>query len=154
MTRFSKKVFASIIVPLYLFGLPLVAMAQTTLGTNTDPTTVGTNSDPTTPGTNAVFVLSNPLGGQTTTLCQLIRKVLDVTIQLATPIIVVFLVIAGFRFVAARGNSQALEKAKANLLWTIVGIAIFLGAYTLALVLSGTIRQLQDAAHNYAGSAC
>lgn len=44
------------------------------------------------------------------------------------PFVVIFMIIAGFMFVTARGNEEQLTKAKTMLWWTIVGTAIIIGA--------------------------
>lgn len=55
---------------------------------------------------------------------------------------VLFIVYAGFKFVLARGKPEELKKARDNFLWTIIGIAIFLGAWLLASVIKNTVNQL------------
>ena len=62
---------------------------------------------------------------------------------LGIPIAVLFLVYAGFLFVTARGSEEQLKKAKGILLWTIVGIAVLLGAKIIAEVLENTITSIQ-----------
>lgn len=44
------------------------------------------------------------------------------------PFVVIFMIIAGFMFVTARGNEEQLTKAKTMLWWTIIGAAIIIGA--------------------------
>lgn len=58
------------------------------------------------------------------------------------PVAVVFLVYVGFKFVAAQGNAEKIKEARRNLLNTIIGIAIFLGAWTIATVIANTMAQL------------
>lgn len=48
------------------------------------------------------------------------------------PFVVIFLIIAGFMFVTARGNEEQLTKAKTMLFWTIIGAAIIVGASLIA----------------------
>ncbi len=83
----------------------------------------------------------NPL--KENTICGLMKDVLNVALYLGTPVMIGFLVYAGFKFVTALGKPDALQAAKSNLLNTIIGIALFLGAWTLVTILAGTIGALQ-----------
>lgn len=84
--------------------------------------------------------LQNPLG--VNSFQELVKKLLDAAIIIGIPIAVLFIVFAGFKFVLARGNPEALKIARRNLLWTIVGIAIFIGASLIAGVITSTLHQL------------
>ena len=86
---------------------------------------------------NAYFTLTNPLS--VNNFCDLIKSVLDIILAIGVPIAVLFIVWAGFRFVWARGNSEELKKARLNFMYVIIGIAVFLGAWTLATLIAGTI---------------
>jgi len=76
-------------------------------------------------------------------LKDLIAEILNVIVQIGVPIAALFLIYAGFLFVSARGSEEKLGKAKAIFLWTLVGIAVLLGASVLADVISSTIDQLK-----------
>jgi hypothetical protein len=91
--------------------------------------------------TIASLTLDNPLG-DTTTFSDLITKILDVVITITTPIAVLFMIYAGFLFVIARGNPEAIKKAKTVLMWTIVGVMVLLGSKVIMAVITGTITQL------------
>ncbi len=136
-----KRVIKNMFMYSYLFLLPLVSFAQT----QTNPSQGNLNgSSPSnlngsSPGSSGQLI--NPLND--TSICSLFKDVLHITIQLAIPVILLFLVYSGFQFVVARGNSAGLQKAKQNLFYTLVGIGLFLGAWTLASILVGTINTLQ-----------
>ncbi len=102
---------------LFLLGLPLVSLAQST-------------------GEK----LQNPL--KFSTVQALVAAVLKIVIQIGTPIAVVMIVWAGFLYVTARGDTGKIETAHKTLLWTVVGTAILLGAALLASVLENTISQV------------
>jgi len=141
-----KQVIKNVFAYGYLFFLPLISFAQ-----GAGPGTPGGagpgnpgGAGPGTPGgagSPSTGTLQNPLND--TSICSLFKDVLHITIQLAIPIIILFLVYAGFKFVVARGNSTKLQEARNNLFYTIIGIGLFLGAWTLASVLVGTINTLQ-----------
>ena len=98
------------------------------------------------------FTLCNPLGS-TTTFCGLIKKLLSALMIVGIPIAILFLVYAGFLFVWARGNPGGLEKAKKNLLYVVIGIGIFLGAWGLGQVVANTINAIQPGTVN-SGNSC
>ena len=86
--------------------------------------------------------LANPLG-DIDSFPKLIKAVLDAAFIIGLPIAVLFIVFAGLRFVWARGNESKLTSAKNNLLYTVIGIAVFFGAWTLATIIESTIAALK-----------
>ncbi len=86
------------------------------------------------------YDIQNPLG--VGSFCGLVKKLLQVAIQIGIPVAVLFIVYAGFKFVVAQGNPEKLAEARHNFLWTIIGIAIFLSAWLLATVIANTVNQL------------
>ena len=91
---------------------------------------------------STVVNITNPLGSGMDTLPKFIAKVIEVVIDIATPLAVLAIIYSGFLFVKARGNPGELSKAKETLTWTLIGVAILLGAQVLANVISGTITSL------------
>jgi len=64
------------------------------------------------PVVDAATGLENPLNSSFSTIPAFIAGALKVLVMVALPIITLFLVISGFMFVLARGNSSKLEEAK------------------------------------------
>ena len=120
-----KKDFITAAVSLALFASPLVVFAD---GTGT--------------GGSTSHQVINPLGG-VTSICGLIKALLGAAIAIGIPIAVLFIVYAGLLFVLARGNSEKLADARQNMLYVVIGIAIFLGAWLLASVIANTVNALQ-----------
>lgn len=85
--------------------------------------------------------LINPL--RFDSLEELVTAILDIIVIVAAPIAALFLIYSGFLFVTARGSEDALKKAKSIFLWTIVGIAVLLGAEVLSRIIEGTIEQIK-----------
>ncbi len=85
-------------------------------------------------------ILSNPLTA--TNITQFVATTLKVIVMIALPIIGFFIVLAGFQFIWARGNSSQLEKAKVNFMWVIIGSALVLGAWVLANMIGSTLSQI------------
>jgi hypothetical protein len=86
------------------------------------------------------YTLQNPLA--VSSICQLIGLLLKAAIAIGIPIAVLFIVWAGFKFVLARGSPGELTEARSNLIATLIGIAIFLGASLIANVIISTLHQL------------
>ncbi len=80
------------------------------------------------------------------TICSALKAFLDILMTFAVPVAVVFLVYSGFLFVWARGNPKGLAKAKTNLLYVIIGIALFMGAWLLGQVVANTLNTLATGA--------
>jgi hypothetical protein len=90
--------------------------------------------------------IENPL--KVTNFCDLIRILLQAILIIGMPVAVVFLVYVGLKFITARGNPEKIKLAQQNLYWTIVGIAVFLGAWAIAKVIASTLGALGVGAVN------
>lgn len=86
-----------------------------------------------------VCEVTNPLSAKN--FPDLIKSILNAALIIGVPIIVLFLVYAGFMFIIARGNTTKLEDARRNLLWVVVGAGVFLGAWTIAQIIANTLAQ-------------
>jgi hypothetical protein len=86
------------------------------------------------------YEVKNPLG--VGSFCGLIKALLRAVIAIGIPIAVLFIVYAGFKFVIAQGKPDKLREARQNLMYTFIGIAIFLGAWLLAMVIANTVNEL------------
>ncbi len=85
--------------------------------------------------------LQNPINFNS--LRELVEAIVDIIIQIAVPIAALFLIYSGFLFVSARGNDDQLKTAKSIFLWTVVGIAVLLGAKILAGIIDATIKEIR-----------
>ncbi len=95
--------------------------------------------------------LTNPLGS--TTICQLFTTVLNAAAVIGAPIAVMFVIVAGAKFVFAMGKPAELEKARQNLVWTLIGIAVFFGAIVITDVIFNTVNTFLQG-NNQAGIGC
>lgn len=86
--------------------------------------------------------LENPLNPSISTIPTFIAYALKVLVQVSLPIISLFIVYSGFLFVFARGNTEKLARARSNFLYVIIGALLILGAWMIAVLLSGTVTQL------------
>ena len=85
--------------------------------------------------------LQNPLGN--TTIAQLLSLLLKAFVRLGIPIAILFLVYTGFLFVTAQGNDTKITKAKTSLLYTIIGIAVLVGAEVMANIIRATVESIR-----------
>lgn len=70
----------------------------------------------------------------------LILDVLHVLIIIATPIIVLYIIYAGFMYVTARGNVQQTQQATRALMYAIIGGVLILGAVALAEIIENVVE--------------
>lgn len=133
----SKIIFKYIAVSMIFLPLTVFAAIQ---GGNSGGINGG-NDGGIRGGSSNTVVLPNPLGN-VDSFEKLIKAILDAAFIIGLPVAVLFIVLAGFRFIWARGNPGQLESAKHNLLYTIVGIGVFFGAWTLAKIIAATIKAL------------
>ena len=88
---------------------------------------------------SAFAAFENPLKSSLSTVAGFTEALLKAAVYILFPLAVVFIVYSGFLFVTAQGNSDQLAKAKTNFLWTVIGVALLLGAWALAVLIEGTI---------------
>ena len=123
---FLLKAFIRVSAVLPLLGLFSTAQAQGGGGNTTGGCPPGQ--------------ICNPL--QSTTILEFLEKIIDVLLIFALPLIVFFIIFAGFKFVTARGNESEITVAKTALTWAVVGGVIILGAKLIITVIQGTISVL------------
>lgn len=81
--------------------------------------------------------LENPLKFEN--LTDLFEAILSVVMVLATPVIVFFIIYAGFLYVTARGNAQQVEQATKALTYAIIGGVIVLGSFALITIIDNLV---------------
>ena len=84
--------------------------------------------------------LTNPLAASS--FSQLVENITRIVAQIGVPVAVFFIVYAGFLFVTARGSEDQLKTAKRTFLWTIIGVALILGAWAIARAIRAFITTL------------
>ena len=89
----------------------------------------------------ASAALENPINADS--FEELAETIANVMIAIGIPVAAVFLIYAGFLFVSARGNEEQITKAKTTFYWTILGVALLVGAKVIATALQTTITGLE-----------
>lgn len=119
---FIKRNLAAAICLLFLVALPLISFADTI---TCDPSKK----------------ICNPIS--TSTVQDFIKILLEGVLKIGIPIVALAVVYCGFLFVQARGNSEELTKAKDALLYTLIGAAILLGSWSIAIMITDTVTSLK-----------
>lgn len=122
-----KKITFKIILPIMFFTLlvsPILSIAD-------DDVTINPSGGK----------IINPLTG-VSTIGEFIQKILEGALKISIPIIALAIIYCGFLFVSARGNSEKIGEAKEALMYTLIGAAILLGSWAIALLIKETIMGL------------
>lgn len=90
------------------------------------------------------FVLAEPAFAQTAGVSNVenfIRSVITVLAGLAGLVATGFFVVGGFTYITSSGNPEQLDKAKRTLTWSAIGLAIVIGAFILAQIVTTLATQ-------------
>lgn len=74
----------------------------------------------------------------------LLLAILNIFIVLATPIVVLFIIIAGFKYVTARGNANQVGEATRAITYALVGGLLILGAVAIAGIITNVVNSLSS----------
>ena len=123
MTDAKKNLYITILV-LFVLALPLLSLAQEYVP----------------PATDAPVTIINPIKEKT--ISGLLKTILEGVIKILTPVVALAIIYSGFLFVSAQGNSEKLGDAKRALTYTLIGAAILLGSWALAILVFETVAAL------------
>lgn len=91
--------------------------------------------------------IQNPLGTNgPQNLPDFIVKVIEIIMYVGVPLLVIAVIYAGFLYVKAQGNSEALKKAHQTLLYTVIGGFLLLGAFVISKAIGDTVKEIQQSA--------
>src|SRR6056297_3404651 len=113
---------------LFVATVPAVVLAQ-------DPPDDGSRGDGC--GGGLSYCLENPL--RFNSLESLIVGILNVLLVIAVPIIVFFIIFAGFSYVTAQGNPEKIKQASRSLTYAIIGGVLILGAVAISEILKNIV---------------
>lgn len=74
-----------------------------------------------------------------TNINDLFAAIVNVIIIMATPIVIFFLILAGFHYVTARGNPEKLQVASQSLLYSVIGGVIILAAVAIMVIIKDIV---------------
>lgn len=72
-------------------------------------------------------------------ISDLLFAVLNVMIVIATPIVVFFLIYAGFLYVTARGRAEQIKQASRALTYGIIGGVVIIGSVAIAQIIKSVV---------------
>jgi hypothetical protein len=135
MSLVSKILFVvCFAVTLVVTGASFALAATSTVPQpNTGTTQTG---QPNLPDVQTV-TLQNPL--VVNSLEDLIVAILNIFITLMIPIIVFFIILAGFKYVTAQGNPGQIEEATTTFTYAVIGGVLILAAVAIAEIIKNTV---------------
>lgn len=134
--KYLPKIFAGILSFVIVFSMAgLVYAADIDLDGIPDDQQTGQQ-------TGSVNQLVNPIS--VSSLDGLVSKILGIAIILAIPVAALLIIYAGFMYVLAQGDKKKIGDAHQILLWTVVGLAIILGAWAIVQIIQGTVLDIAN----------
>jgi hypothetical protein len=85
------------------------------------------------------YQLNNPLGG-VAELDDLFFEIVNVLLIIAVPIIIFFIIFAGFTYVTAQGNPEKIKLASQSLLYALIGGVIILGSSAMLVIVRNVVN--------------
>ena len=87
-------------------------------------------------------IFDNPLGSQLDTIPKVVEALLQMVAIVIIPVVIIFIIYAGFLFVSARGSEQQITKAKSVLTWSVIGAIFVRGAWAFATAIVSFFQTL------------
>lgn len=119
-----------VFINLFVGGIAYAGSSQTAA-----PTTYNNGSC-----SSASGKICNPI--KATSIDSLLSSLLSIVKFVAGIVLVIYFILAGFKYVTARGDTGKISEAHKMLTYTAIGGAILLGAEVIQKLISGTIDQL------------
>ena len=71
----------------------------------------------------------------------LLVAILNVVIIISVPIIVFFVIYAGFQYVVARGNPEQIKKANLAIVYAIIGGVVIMGSVGILTIIRSVVAE-------------
>jgi hypothetical protein len=88
----------------------------------------------------AASVIENPTS--VNSISDFIIRILQAMVRLGLVVVAFFILLAGFMYISARGNTSKLNEAHENFKYVIYGAVLILGAWVIATIIGGTVTQV------------
>ena len=88
--------------------------------------------------------LTNPLDSSISSIPAFFEAILQIVMIFAVPFVVFFIILAGFKYVKARGNASEIEDAHRALLYAVLGGLLILGAQAILTLVTNTVNQFTN----------
>ncbi len=132
MTFAQKIGFLIMCTPVLLLSFSFTVLAEG--GGSNNPTTSGGGQNN---GQVDPVTLENPL--RVDSLEALLVAILNIFITLMIPVIVFFIILAGFKYVTAQGNPGRIEEATTTFTYAVIGGVLILAAVAIAEIIKNTV---------------
>lgn len=77
------------------------------------------------------------------TIEDLLVILLNLVIIIATPIVVLFIILAGFKYVTAQGNANQIQEATQALTYAVIGGVLIIGAVAIAEIIKDLVTAFE-----------
>lgn len=112
-----KKIFLTIILSLALVFFALAVSAAETCETDASG--------------RVVCKLENPLGGNKTSVSEIIGTLIKSALGIVGAITLLMLVWGGFQWLTSAGNPEKVKSGAQTMLWAIIGVVLVFASYLL-----------------------
>ncbi len=129
--KMNKKYLRSVLIHLAVFSIVVLPVFVFALDTGTP-----------TPNKTIKIGITNPFKYGNDIYSVIVQLLNYVVMPIAGVLVFVYIIKAGFDFITAQGNPKAIEDAKSNLLWALIGAGVLLGAAGISKVVQNTIENL------------
>jgi FtsH-binding integral membrane protein len=123
--RISEKKKHIVIVFLFVFSMVFASPAQAAKTLDDAAATLGTVVGPTGVSTKSIQVQ--------------VGDIIRIALSITGTIFFVLMVYAGFKWMTARGNEEAVTKARGTLIAAVIGLAIVVGAYSVTVFVTNRL---------------
>ncbi len=89
------------------------------------------------------YSLESPLRADIITIEGLLTTILNILLVIAVPIIVFFLIFAGFTYVTAQGNPEKIKTATRSLTYAIIGGVLILGGVAISEIIESVVNSFR-----------
>jgi hypothetical protein len=73
-------------------------------------------------------------------ITDMLVAIINVVIVMAIPIVVFFLIYAGFSYVTAQGNPEKIAQASRSLLYGVIGGVVILGSVAITAIIKNLVN--------------
>ena len=88
-------------------------------------------------GNGLSYAIRNPLNFES--FPDLFNAILTVLMVVLTPIVVMFIIFSGFKYVTAQGNPAKVQEATQSLTYAIIGGVLIVGALAISRIIKGFV---------------
>jgi hypothetical protein len=124
------------VIVFFLTALPTLIFAQGTL--NPNPGSGGPSQASSSGSQGLSFSIKNPL--KFDSIPELFNAILNIFIVILTPLVVIFIILAGFKYVMAQGNPAKIQEATQALTYAIIGGILIVGAFAITAIISNFVN--------------